>query len=80
MCKDMVLLDPNILVAAKEDHLILYDVREAKKARVVEVKSPSERPSYIKSLKLSSASHAVVCDLGYQLCVIHFPGLTEKSD
>ena len=77
----MVLLDPNILVVAKEDHLILHDVRDAgKKSKRVEIKSPSERPSDIKSLKLSSASHAVVCDLGNQLAVIHFPGLTQKSD
>lgn len=35
VCKDMVLLAANVLVTAKEDNLILYDIREGKRIGTV---------------------------------------------
>ncbi|XP_054168861.1 sterol regulatory element-binding protein cleavage-activating protein-like [Oppia nitens] len=79
-CREMLLLTPNILVTARDDHLVLYDVSEAVAIRMIELDANCDKQSYIKNLKMSSQSRAVVCDYGKQLCVIHFPSATEKSD
>lgn len=76
----MLLLQPNILVTAREDHLVLWDISEANPIRIVALDANCDKQLYIKSLGLSSQSRAVVCDYGKQLCVIHFPSVSEKSD
>lgn len=80
ICKEMLLLTPNILVTAREDHLVLWDISEANPLRIIALDSAGEKNNYIKCLRLSSQSRAVVCDYGKQLCVVHFPGVTEKDD
>ncbi|CAG2162507.1 unnamed protein product [Oppiella nova] len=79
-CKELLLLTPNILVTAREDHLVLFDISEAIAIRIIELDANCDKQNYIKNLKISSQSRAVVCDYGKQLCVIHFPSVTEKSD
>lgn len=92
LCREMVLLSPNILVTARDDHLVLYDISEGRAVRIVDVNEKDNianggghrnhlhdhRRSLIKNIRLSS--RAVICDSGLQLCVIHFPGVTEKDD
>jgi hypothetical protein len=80
VANDMVLLAPNILVTAKEDHLVLWDISEAKPLRLVLLDTSGDKQCYIKNVRLSSQSRAVTCDFGAQLCVIHFPGIEEKCD
>jgi hypothetical protein len=75
----MLLLTPNLLVTAREDHLVLWDISEAIPLRIIELDTNCDKQNYIKCLKLSSQSRAVVCDYGKQLCVIHFPSLTKKT-
>ena len=76
----MLLLSPNVLVTAREDHLVLWDISEANALRIVALDANCDKQNYIKNLKISSQSRAVVCDYGKQLCVIHFPSATEKCD
>ncbi|RWS31217.1 hypothetical protein B4U80_00513 [Leptotrombidium deliense] len=80
LCSDMLLLTPNILVTAKEDHLVLWDISEASAIRIVNLHNLGDNKSYIKNLRISSRSNAVVCEYGKLLCFIHFPGITQKSD
>ncbi|RWS16320.1 Sterol regulatory element-binding protein cleavage-activating protein-like protein [Dinothrombium tinctorium] len=80
LCSDMILLTSNILVTAKEDHLILYDISEASAIRIVNFNHSGDSKSYIKNLRISSRSRAVVCEFGKLLCIVHFPGVTQKND
>ena len=85
ICRDMLLLARNILVTAREDHLVLWDVSEGRALRVVlldgQQKAENRREGhYVRNIRLASKSRAVVCDLGKYLCVVHFPGITQKDD
>ena len=107
----MALLSSNILVTAKDDHIVLYDISEGSPVSIIDINeadggssaaaSTAEAPSsnsvgegssstgmsflrrrngFIRNLKVSSQSRAVVCDSGLNLYVIHFPGVAEKYD
>lgn len=107
----MALLSSNILVTAKDDQIVLYDISEASPVSIIDINeadggsnaaaastaegsssnsvgdTPStgmsflrRRNGFIRNLKVSSQSRAVVCDSGLNLYVIHFPGVTEKYD
>uniref|UniRef100_T1K2T8 Sterol regulatory element-binding protein cleavage-activating protein n=1 Tax=Tetranychus urticae TaxID=32264 RepID=T1K2T8_TETUR len=77
----MVPLRSNILITAKEDHLILWDLSEAVPLRVINLSSFGDsKSSCIKNLRIANNSRAVVCDYGKNVCFIHFPGVTQKSD
>ena len=90
MCKQMLLLSPNILVTCLDDCLVLYSLKEGREVRRVDVGDATRDPrrsssfchssSMIKTLRLASQSRAVVCDFGLQFCVIHFPSVTDKYD
>lgn len=80
ICKDMVLLTPNILITAREDHIVLWDISEANPIRIIILDPTESKQSYIKWLKLCSQSKTLVCDIGKQLCLVQFPGLTMKCD
>ena len=88
MSKQMLLLSPEILVMARDDSLVLYNMREGREVRSVDIRDSSRGPDHssfhssclIKSLRLSSQSRAVVCDFGLQFCVIHFPAVADKYD
>lgn len=87
MCKQMLLLSSNILVTARDDRLLLYNISDGREVRSVEISDSSRERDHsfhsncmIKNLRLSSQSRAVVCDFGLQLCVIHFPGVADKYD
>lgn len=90
--KNIVLLAPNVLVTAKEDRLVIWDIGEGEPLRIIALDSGSklnssgrtaglcERQSYIKNLSVCSQSRVVACESGSDLCLVHFPGVTEKFD
>ena len=88
LSKQIVNLAPNILVTAKEDQLVVWDISEARPLRVISLSSShmtnrtsvSERESFVKNLRVSSASRVLVCDSGPQVCLVQFPDITEKFD
>lgn len=86
MCKQMILLSADIIVTARDDCLVLYNVSEGRQVRVVDIgdssraRDHSSLHSMIKNLRLSSQSRAVVCDFGLQFCVVHFPAVADKYD
>lgn len=87
LSKQIVNLAPNILITAKEDQLVLWDISEAQPLRVIALATTSansrtatERHSFIKNIRVSSTSRVLVCDSGPQLCIVHFPGVVEKFD
>ncbi|XP_053205052.1 sterol regulatory element-binding protein cleavage-activating protein-like [Panonychus citri] len=80
-CCGMVPLTPNILITAKEDHLILWDLSEATPLRIINLSSFGDnKSSCIKNLRIANKSRAVIADYGKNICIIHFPGVTQKSD
>lgn len=76
----MIALTPNIIITAKDDHLIVWDISEGMPMRVILLDGTGDRQSFVKNLKISSPNRTAVCELGSQLCLIHFPTLTEKYD
>lgn len=88
MCKQMILLSADIIVTARDDCLVLYNVGDGREVRVVDIRDSSRTRDHssqhsncmIKNLRLSSQSRAVVCDFGLQFCVVHFPAAADKYD
>ncbi|XP_067127513.1 LOW QUALITY PROTEIN: sterol regulatory element-binding protein cleavage-activating protein [Centruroides vittatus] len=77
ICHNVVLLTNNVIVTAKEDHLVLWDVNHGETLQMISLGS-YEQGAFVKRLKL--AGRALVCDYGSQLFVIHFPAIREKGE
>lgn len=77
ICTNVVLLTNNVIVTAKEDHLVLWDVNHGETLQMISLGS-YEQGAFVKELKL--AGRALVCDYGSQLFVIHFPAIREKGE
>lgn len=93
MSKQIVNLAPNILITAKEEQLVVWDIAEAQPLRVIALSgggrsgqaghssaAASERRAFIRNIRVSSASRVLVCDSGPELVIVHFPGVIEKFD
>lgn len=77
LCNNMALLSDNIVVTAKEDHLILWDVNQGEAVQMV-LLGPGD--SGIAVHQVHCTADAVVCDYGHSLCVVYFPALSTKFD
>lgn len=77
LCINMALLSDNIVVTAKEDHLVLWDTNQGEAIQVVML-GPGD--SGVAVHQVFCTSDAVVCDYGHSLCVVYFPALSTKVD
>ncbi|XP_064456623.1 sterol regulatory element-binding protein cleavage-activating protein-like isoform X2 [Ornithodoros turicata] len=77
LCRNMELLSENIVITAKEDHLVLWDMNHGEAIQVIML-GPSD--SGVSIHQLHRTAEAVLCDYGYELCVVYFPALSTKVD
>ncbi|XP_077514894.1 SREBP cleavage activating protein isoform X3 [Amblyomma americanum] len=77
LCNTMALLSETIVVTAKEDHLVLWDLNQGEAVQVVML-GPGD--SGVAVHQVHCTSDAVVCDYGHSLCVVYFPALSTKFD
>ena len=76
-CPDLVMLTQNLLVTAKQNCLVLWDVRLADPVKIVRVGSP-ESPHGVKIM--CHLDDGIACSYGNKLRLVHFPHFTDKSD
>nr|XP_050044303.1 sterol regulatory element-binding protein cleavage-activating protein-like isoform X1 [Dermacentor andersoni] len=77
LCNTMALLSETIVITAKEDHLVLWDLNQGEAVQVVML-GPGD--SGVAVHQVHCTSDAVVCDYGHSLCVVYFPALSTKFD
>lgn len=77
LCNTMALLSETIVITAKEDHLVLWDINQGEAVQVVML-GPGD--SGVAVHQVHCTSDAVVCDYGHSLCVVYFPALSTKFD
>lgn len=77
LCRNMELLSENIVVTAKEDHLVLWDINHGEAIQVIML-GPGDGGVGIH--QLHRTTEAILCDYGYELCMVYFPALSTKVD
>ena len=70
LCKQMILLSPNILVSAKDDHLVLYDISEGSILRIIDINESDVRSSTAAVTSTSSTNNSTT-NPGSTTCTSH---------
>lgn len=76
LCNDLALLTSGIVVSANQNRLVLWDVNYGDALRVVILSTDD----HVVIRQLRIIGRAIVCTYGNELCVVHFPAMTEKGE
>ncbi len=71
------MLTQNLLVTARQNSLVLWDVRLPEPVKIVKVGSP-DSPNSVKIMR--HLDDGIACSYGNKLRLVHFPHFTDKSD
>ena len=77
-CSDLVMLTHNLLVTARSNTLVVWDVRLPDPVKLVKIGHPEESSQGVKIM--CHLDDAIVCSYGNSLRLVRFPHFSGKSD